>query len=83
MKYCSNCGSKLPEDAEFCTECGQRANSALQPQAQAKPKKKWCPGKIILTIIGVICVLGIAYFYGDSELLFSTGSFLFRTVFAG
>lgn len=66
MKYCSNCGSKLPEDAEFCTECGQRVNSApqIQPQAQAKPKKKWGPGKIILTVIGVICVLGIAGFMG-------------------
>lgn len=66
MKYCSNCGSKLPEDAEFCTECGQRVNSApqAQPQAQAKPKKKWGPGKIILTVIGVICVLGIAGFMG-------------------
>lgn len=66
MKYCSNCGSKLPEDAEFCTECGQRVNSTpqIQPQAQAKPKKKWGPGKIILTIIGVICVLGIAGFMG-------------------
>lgn len=66
MKYCSNCGSKLPEDAEFCTECGQRVNSApqTQPQVQAKPKKKWGPGKIILTVIGVICVLGIAGFMG-------------------
>ena len=66
MKYCSNCGSKLPEDAEFCTECGQRVNSApqTQPQAQAKAKKKWGPGKIILTVIGVICVLGIAGFMG-------------------
>lgn len=66
MKYCSNCGSKLPEDAEFCTECGQRVNSAPQTQlqAQAKAKKKWGPGKIILTVIGVICVLGIAGFMG-------------------
>ena len=66
MKYCSNCGSKLTEDAEFCTECGQRVNSApqTQPQTQAKPKKKWGPGKIILTVIGVICVLGIAGFVG-------------------
>lgn len=62
MKYCSNCGSKLPEDAEFCTECGQRVKT--QPQAQAKPRKKWGPGKIILTVIGVICVLGIAVFMG-------------------
>ena len=66
MKYCSNCGSKLPEDAEFCTECGQRVNSApqTQPQVQAKTKKKWGPGKIILTIVGVICVLGIVGFMG-------------------
>ena len=66
MKYCSNCGSKLTEDAEFCTECGQRVNSApqTQPQVQAKTKKKWGPGKIILTIVGVICVLGIVGFMG-------------------
>lgn len=66
MKYCSNCGSKLTEDAEFCTECGQRVNSApqTQPQVQAKTKKKWGLGKIILTIVGVICVLGIVGFMG-------------------
>ena len=22
MKYCTNCGAQLPDDAKFCTSCG-------------------------------------------------------------
>ena len=31
MPFCSNCGTQLPEGAKFCTECGQKLDTAPQP----------------------------------------------------
>ena len=39
MKYCKNCGQELPEEADFCTNCGEqcyyRVEPTHQPQANA------------------------------------------------
>jgi predicted nucleic acid-binding Zn ribbon protein len=29
MKYCPQCGTTLPKDALFCSECGSRAKKKL------------------------------------------------------
>lgn len=34
MKFCPNCGTQLPDDAGFCTNCGNRFESQPQPQPQ-------------------------------------------------
>lgn len=77
MKYCSNCGSKWPEDVEFYTECGQKVNSAPQTptQAQGKIQEKVGSGQDYFNDYwGNLCSRNCC-FYGDSELLFPTGSF--------
>ena len=30
MVFCSNCGEKLPEDANFCTKCGFRTRRGVE-----------------------------------------------------
>lgn len=38
MKYCSNCGTQLPDEAQFCRNCGMSQQpAASQPAA---PEKK-------------------------------------------
>ena len=33
MKFCTNCGTQLDENAKFCTECGQKLEQAPLPAA--------------------------------------------------
>ena len=39
MKYCSNCGTQLPDESKFCFSCGAAAASpvAVQPASQVVP----------------------------------------------
>lgn len=34
--YCTNCGSKIPDQAKFCTECGFAVQQTAQPQTAAQ-----------------------------------------------
>ena len=29
MKYCTNCGAQLPDEAKFCESCGTRQQAVL------------------------------------------------------
>lgn len=63
--YCTKCGNQVPDDAEFCTRCGQPLRQTSQvgipvdvqkiEKAQKKPRKK--PGIKRVLGIGVIVVL--------------------------
>lgn len=33
MKYCQKCGTSIPDNASFCSNCGERTNSAPAPDA--------------------------------------------------
>lgn len=33
--FCSNCGQRLPDDARFCTGCGQKTSNGSTAQAQS------------------------------------------------
>jgi len=35
MKFCTDCGNKLEDDAKFCTECGNKMPGALPETARA------------------------------------------------
>ncbi|MBO7563219.1 MAG: zinc ribbon domain-containing protein [Bacteroidales bacterium] len=41
MKYCTNCGTQLSDDAKFCSVCGtkQEAVKTAEPKKPAAPKK--------------------------------------------
>ncbi len=38
MKYCSNCGAQLPDEAKFCDSCGTKQQSVARPKAAHNPK---------------------------------------------
>ena len=40
MKYCSNCGTQLPDEAKFCNSCGTQQLSAAQPKAAKNTVKQ-------------------------------------------
>jgi ribosomal protein L40E len=40
MVFCSNCGEKLPEDANFCTKCGFRTRRGVEAGVSA-PTEDW------------------------------------------
>ena len=33
MKYCTNCGTQIPEDAAFCEECGTKQDSVVHEES--------------------------------------------------
>lgn len=42
MPFCSHCGAQLPEGTKFCTECGQKLDSAPQPPRE-EPVQSYTP----------------------------------------
>ncbi|MFZ4656618.1 MAG: zinc-ribbon domain-containing protein [Caldilineaceae bacterium] len=34
--FCSNCGTQLPNDANFCLKCGQRLRAVASPKLSMK-----------------------------------------------
>ncbi|MBR5398733.1 MAG: zinc ribbon domain-containing protein [Bacteroidales bacterium] len=50
MKYCTNCGTQLSDDAKFCSVCGTKQEPAKAPaseQAPPKPKKPAAPKQTV------------------------------------
>jgi len=75
MKYCTNCGTPIEDDAVFCEECGTKQETFSQNQnlsnnsaqqtasypSQAKTKKKSKAGLIAAIVIIALIIGGIAY----------------------
>lgn len=40
MKYCSNCGTQLQDDARFCPNCGAATGEAIPPVPAAPQKEE-------------------------------------------
>lgn len=57
--FCSNCGTKIPENSGFCPNCGTKLSSPAGKPAQANNSKR-IPAAIFALILGT---LGIHYFY--------------------
>ncbi len=67
MKYCINCGSALPDDAEFCTACGCKfGESYHQSHQNDKPIKGSGLGFVLSFFLGLVGFL-LAIFLGDEE----------------
>ena len=50
MKYCTNCGTQLSDDAKFCSVCGTKQEPAKAPAskpAPTKPKKPATPKQTV------------------------------------
>ena len=46
MKYCSNCGAQIPDNANFCPACGTRFAAAPPPQYQQPQYQQPAPQKM-------------------------------------
>lgn len=67
-KYCSNCGNKLNDDAEFCDECGT-------PQHESdSSKNKYIIIGLLALIIIILSVFLIMGSKAPSELAITSGS---------
>lgn len=74
MKYCSNCGKQLPDEAAFCDECGSRveqykktmpdrkAQTRMERKPQKKAKKKSFLG-FIFKLLFLGALIGGGYFW--------------------
>ena len=64
---CSNCGKQLPENAEFCSFCGNKINASVQikvGETKEKTSKKWLPVAIVVLILVLVCVgIGVGYHF--------------------
>ena len=67
MNYCSKCGAELPDEAKFCTKCGNtigQDNKVDQVKNEHKINKKAIYA--LLAIIGVLLVIVFgSMFYSD------------------
>ena len=76
--YCIQCGTKLPDDAKFCYNCGAKIDIASEPAEESpvqqkktdsrKSRKKWIiMGACILCALVVLSVVVLPHFIGGSE----------------
>ena len=69
MKYCTNCGEELEQDAEFCTKCGTAVSKqdsvqqdSIQEVSEENSKKSGLgTASMILGIIAI--VVGVITFF--------------------
>ena len=45
MKYCTKCGSEIPDDAKFCIKCGRPVD---QKEASSQPKRDNSENKAVV-----------------------------------
>ena len=58
MKYCSHCGTQLPDDAKFCTNCGSALDSVVASSV-GKGKPKWIIPAIAVVAVAVGIGVGV------------------------
>jgi len=67
MKYCSQCGTELPDDATFCAECGAPQTQEEPSYAPSEPEvpapKKSRVGLIAGILALVVLIVAALYFW--------------------
>ena len=58
MKNCPKCNANLPDDSDFCTNCGSKISEIQNNSAGKKKGSKTI--KVLLIIIAVLLAIGIA-----------------------
>jgi len=71
MVYCAKCGTKNPDDAKVCTQCGASLYPRAEPtRRHERPREKECfglphGGAIFGIFIGIIIILwGLTQIFG-------------------
>ena len=70
--YCQECGSKLPKNAKFCSNCGTEVNL---PVKKLKKENKKSKKKLLGIIAGVFVMLAVVvggfFVYMENKTLFT------------
>lgn len=67
---CSKCGAEIPEEAAFCTECGEPLAKPVNGEQKIDPikKKKWIRlGVIVVAVIALILIALVVFSRGKAE----------------
>ena len=54
MKYCENCGKEIPENSDFCPECGYRQNTLLSTRANGS---FFDMGALIVAVLAIVQII--------------------------
>ncbi len=61
MKFCTNCGTANPPDAQYCAKCGNSIATASKTGSPDRPKST-PPWKIAALAVAAVLLAGMAYF---------------------
>ena len=70
MKYCSNCGAELHDDAQFCTKCGKslsKDSENINTRKEPKVNKKAIYAFLVVIGVLLMIVFGAMYYSDYSE----------------
>jgi hypothetical protein len=67
MAVCASCGSGVPDDAAFCSACGQPRQSPPPPQAPPRRPVTFEAKILYVTIVAVALAVAASYFYSRSQ----------------
>ena len=74
MKFCSNCGNKIEEGAEFCTSCGQPLSNTPPATTDQVNKEGETPEEHKAG--NRIGILALILYFGPTVLTFITGAIM-------
>lgn len=60
--YCSNCGSRLPDDARFCPNCGAARSGASAQKSSPAPKKRGFGTWVLRVFIASLILTAVNHF---------------------
>lgn len=63
MKYCTKCGTQVPDDSKFCTKCGSKLNGE-PAESPSKSKKSTLIGVGAVLVVAVVAVLFVTSIMG-------------------
>ena len=74
MKYCTNCGKKLNDDASFCQYCGHAINEGQSHSTtQKQNNKNISPKIVIIVIVLTLAIVGFLVYWGiNNDFSFSS-----------
>ena len=68
-KFCPNCGKELPDDSNFCLECGydfSKKSLKSEVSASENDSSMFLNGKVFLLLIAIILIVGAIFIFSST-----------------